>query len=240
MCYQYKNPTRILVYAKREKHHHFIGYELIPPWHSWKLFNNEKLHICHKEYPYTNETLHSTNVAEKFALLFENEWKLAYEDLADRGYHDEECVYKLMRVIRVCLMSVSMNILLHSERDQACWVGINILCTVDCCFMCYQYKNPTRILVYAKREKHHHFIGYELIYVRHFFLIYILRILFCKSRNMSRFWDLTSDIWINLYFIYETIYPSFSMPIPSVNRSQRTKSLNWSRLWSIQMSDLDQ
>ena len=73
---------------------------------------NQHIYDDFPSFKYTNETLHSTNVAEKFALLFENEWKLAYEDLADRGYHDEECVYKLMRVIRVCLMSVSMNILL--------------------------------------------------------------------------------------------------------------------------------
>lgn len=61
---------------------------------------NQHIYDGFPSFKYANETLHPTNVAEKFALLFENEWKLAYEDLADRGYHDEECVYKLMRVIR--------------------------------------------------------------------------------------------------------------------------------------------
>ena len=79
---------------------------------------NQHIYDGFPSFKYANETLHSTNVAEKFALLFENEWKLAYEDLTDRGYHDEECVYKLMRVIRVCLMSVSMHTLLLDS-----WIG---------------------------------------------------------------------------------------------------------------------
>ncbi|XP_052076785.1 uncharacterized protein LOC127714789 [Mytilus californianus] len=61
---------------------------------------NQHIYDGFPTFKYANETVNSTNIAEKFALVFENEWKAAYEDLADRGYHDEEIVYKLMRVIR--------------------------------------------------------------------------------------------------------------------------------------------
>ena len=50
----------------------------------------------------------------KFNAIYDREWKMAYSELSDTvRWKDAECIYSLMRVVRVSLMLLQSELLLH-------------------------------------------------------------------------------------------------------------------------------